>query len=47
VPLIKRKLMERTGAGANELRRSFKFFDRDSSGTIDYLEFQEAIKSRE
>ena len=23
----------------------FKFFDRDSSGTIDYLEFQEAIKS--
>ena len=36
---------KKTGAGANELRRSFKFFDRDSSGTIDHLEFQEAIKS--
>jgi Ca2+-binding EF-hand superfamily protein len=43
--LMQTKLAERTGSGANELRRSFKFFDRDSSGTIDYLEFQEAIKS--
>jgi Ca2+-binding EF-hand superfamily protein len=43
--LMQKKLSERTGSGANELRRSFKFFDRDSSGTIDHLEFQEAIKS--
>ena len=43
--LMQRKLAERTGSGPNELRRSFKFFDRDSSGTIDYLEFQEAVKS--
>ena len=45
VQLMRKKLSEKTGAGANELRRSFKFFDRDSSGTIDHLEFQEAIKS--
>eukprot|EP01043_Picozoa_sp_COSAG02_P027730 COSAG02_NODE_1648_length_11502_cov_30.464439_5_plen_1094_part_00 len=44
--MIRDKIRGRLSAGPSELRRTFQFFDRDGSGSIDVAEFAEALKLR-
>jgi hypothetical protein len=42
--MMKDKLHQRSSGGSATLRSAFKYFDRDSSGTIDFHEFSRAIE---
>ena len=37
--MLRDKLNQRTASGPSQLRRNFKYFDRDASGDIDLDEF--------
>mmetsp|Transcript_9063 Transcript_9063/g.19427 ORF Transcript_9063/g.19427 Transcript_9063/m.19427 type:complete len:352 (+) Transcript_9063:115-1170(+) len=41
--MMRDKLQQRTKTGPFQLRKTFKYFDRDGSGGIDYEEFQRAM----
>lgn len=43
--LMRDKLQQRTSTGPFQLRRTFKYFDRDGSGGIDLEEFSRAMRS--
>lgn len=43
--LMRDKLMQRTTAGPFQLRKTFKYFDRNSTGTIDIHEFAAALST--
>ena len=38
--MMREKLQQRTKAGPFQLRKTFKYFDRDGSGGIDEFEFE-------
>jgi Ca2+-binding EF-hand superfamily protein len=42
--MMRDKLQQRTKAGPFQLRKTFKYFDRDGSGGIDFSEFQRAME---
>lgn len=42
--MMRDKLQQRTKTGPFQLRRTFKYFDRDGSGGIDFSEFQLAME---
>jgi Ca2+-binding EF-hand superfamily protein len=42
--MMRDKLQQRTKTGPFQLRRTFKYFDRDGSGGIDFDEFQRAME---
>ena len=42
--LIREKLNQRTSTGPFQLRKIFKYFDRDASGSIDFSEMRYAFK---
>jgi calmodulin len=42
--MMRDKLQQRTKTGPFQLRRTFKYFDRDGSGGIDFSEFQRAME---
>ena len=42
--MMREKLHQRTKAGPFQLRKTFKIFDRDGSGGIDFSEFQKAME---
>jgi len=42
--VLRDKLMQKTGSGPGELRRKFKEFDRDQSGSIDMSEFAKVME---
>lgn len=42
--MMRDKLQQRTKAGPYQLRKTFKYFDRDSSGGIDIAEFSRALE---
>lgn len=41
--MMRDKLQQRTKTGPFQLRKTFKYFDRDGSGGIDFSEFQSAM----
>ena len=43
--MMRDKLQQRTKTGPFQLRKTFKYFDRDGSGGIDFDEFQRAMVS--
>lgn len=42
--MMRDKLQQRTKTGPFQLRKTFKYFDRDGSGGIDFSEFQRAME---
>jgi hypothetical protein len=42
--MMRDKLHQRTKTGPFQLRKTFKYFDRDGSGGIDFKEFQRAME---
>jgi hypothetical protein len=42
--MMRDKLQQRTKTGPFQLRKTFKYFDRDGSGGIDFSEFQSAME---
>jgi len=42
--MMRDKLSQRTKSGPFQLRKTFKYFDRDGSGGIDFSEFQRAME---
>jgi hypothetical protein len=42
--MMRDKLQQRTKTGPFQLRKTFKYFDRDGSGGIDFDEFQRAME---
>ena len=42
--MMRDKLQQRTKTGPFQLRKTFKYFDRDGSGGIDFFEFQRAME---
>jgi len=42
--MMRDKLQQRTKTGPFQLRKTFKYFDRDGSGGIDFSEFQLAME---
>eukprot|EP01052_Picozoa_sp_SAG31_P082436 SAG31_NODE_42473_length_271_cov_0.906977_1_plen_82_part_10 len=44
--MIREKIEQRLEGGPAGLRRAFKFFDKDGSGSINYEEFSHALKVR-
>jgi|AntRauTorckE5430_2_1112549.scaffolds.fasta_scaffold00782_5 Ca2+-binding EF-hand superfamily protein len=42
--MMREKLQQRTKTGPFQLRKTFKYFDRDASGGIDFSEFQLAME---
>ena len=45
--MMRDKLQQRTKTGPFQLRKTFKYFDRDGSGGIDFDEFQRAMEVSE
>lgn len=42
--MIREKIESRLDSGRNGLRRAFRFFDKDMSGSINFEEFNHALK---
>ena len=42
--MMRDKLQQRTKTGPFQLRKTFKYFDRNGSGGIDFHEFQKALE---